>query len=184
MLRFYTLAAARMRLRLGFEPQFEVIKQLHLGLAEAVEALGQLTLDRREEALHHSVDAPICQDCCGGALGGLEVCCAQPVILDKGVVDLSSDESLQATDNVFLRQPLGGAAGDVINGRLVPGSGTIMLTVVAVTAATHATDDAPCAQNRLVVLARVGAALVGCRVSGRLRARSSGGTSANRTRAR
>ena len=66
------------------------------------------------------VDAPICQDWRGGALGGLEVCCAQPVILDKGVVDLSSDESLKATDNVFLRQPLGGAAGDVINGRLVP----------------------------------------------------------------
>ena len=66
----------------------EVIKQLHLGLAEAVEAIGQLTLDRREEALHHGV-------------------------------------------------------------------------IVAVTAATHATDDAPWAQNRLVVLARVGAALVG-----------------------
>ena len=47
------------------------------------------------------------------------MCGAQPVIIDEGVVDLSSDESLQATDNVFLRQPLGGA-GDVINGRLVP----------------------------------------------------------------
>ena len=66
------------------------------GLAEAVEAIGQLTLDRREEALHHGV-------------------------------------------------------------------------IVAVTAATHATDDAPCAQNRLVVLARVGAALVGSALPPRFR---------------
>ena len=70
--------------------------------------------------LDDRVDAPICQDCRGGTLGGIEVCCTQPVIIDEGVVDLSSNESLKATDNVFLRPPLGGAAGDVINGRLVP----------------------------------------------------------------
>ena len=84
------------------------------------DTIEQLAFERREKAFAQRIDAPICQDCRGGASGGLEVCCAQPVILDKGVVDLSSDESLQATDNVFLRQPLGGAAGDVINGRLVP----------------------------------------------------------------
>ena len=49
-----------------------------------------------------AVDAPICQDCRGGTLGGIEVCGAQPVIIDEGVVDLSSDESLQATDTVSL----------------------------------------------------------------------------------
>ena len=113
------LAERRVATSLVIE-HLDVIKQLHLRVAVAVEVLAELALDRREEAFRHGVDAPICQDCRGGALGGLEVCCAQPVILDKGVVDLSSDESLQATDNVFLRQPLGGAAGDVINGRLVP----------------------------------------------------------------
>ena len=51
--------------------------------------------------LDDRVDAPICQDCRGGTLGGIEVCCAQPVIIDERVVDLSSDESLKATDNVF-----------------------------------------------------------------------------------
>src|SRR6476660_5118011 len=33
----------------------DVIEQLHLRLAKAVEAIGGLTLDRRKEGFHHSV---------------------------------------------------------------------------------------------------------------------------------
>ena len=42
------------------------------------------------------------------------------VVVDQCVVDLASDEALQAADDVLLRQALGGASADVVDGRLVP----------------------------------------------------------------
>ena len=37
---------------------FDVVEQLHLGLAVAVEVLAEFALDRREEAFHHGIDGP------------------------------------------------------------------------------------------------------------------------------
>ena len=71
----------------------------------SVDDLGLVETDDR---LGPGVDAPICQDRRGGTLRSIDVCCTQPVIIDEGVVDFSSDESLKATDNVFLRQPNSG----------------------------------------------------------------------------
>src|SRR5258705_9194830 len=80
------LAERRMAAPLVIE-HLNVVEQLHLGLAEAVEAIGELALHGREEAFHHRV-------------------------------------------------------------------------VVAVPAPAHATHDAPSVEDGLVVLARIGAALV------------------------
>src|SRR6266571_3222297 len=41
----------------------DVIEQLHLGLAEAREAIGQLAFHRREEAFHDGVVGSLATDC-------------------------------------------------------------------------------------------------------------------------
>ena len=42
------------------------------------------------------------------------------VVFDQRVVDFPGNEAFQAADDVFLRQALGGASSDVVEGRLVP----------------------------------------------------------------
>ena len=67
--------------------------------ASTADDLGLVEPDHR---FGEGIDAPICQDCRGGTLGGIEVCCAQPVIIDEGVVELSSDESLKPGFPIWL----------------------------------------------------------------------------------
>ena len=98
--------------------RLDVVEELHLRFAEAGKPIRQLSLQRREEALHDGIDAPICQDCCGCSSGDLAARCAGAVVVDEGVVDFTRDESLQAADEVFLGQPLTGASDNVVEGRL------------------------------------------------------------------
>ncbi len=78
------------------------------GFVEPVGRLGQ------------SIDVPICQECRWGASGGEFEWGPGSVVGDESVVDLAGDEPFQAADDVFLGETLGGAAGDVVDGGLVP----------------------------------------------------------------
>ena len=96
---------------------FEIIEQLRLRFADAVEPIRELALHRGEEALHGRVDAPMCQECCSSS-GGHGV--ASPVIGEEPVVNLTRNEALQAADDVSFAETLSRTAGHVVNRGLMP----------------------------------------------------------------
>lgn len=93
--------------------------ELAAGAPGAVE-LDEFGFEGAFEGFGRGVDAPICQECRGGVSGGLGEGGPRPVVVDERVVDLACDKALQTADDVLLREALRAAAGDVIDGRLVP----------------------------------------------------------------
>jgi hypothetical protein len=94
-----------------FDPFEDRLGQFCPGLSAA--AVEEFELEGPEEAFGHGVDAPVCQE--GSSGGFLSVA----VVGDDPLVDLSSNESFKAADDVSFGEPFGGAAGDVVDGGLV-----------------------------------------------------------------
>ena len=66
--------------------------------------------------LSDGIDAPICHDTCSGGLGAV---LAHVEVCHHALVEFTSKEAFEASNDLALGPAIGGAACDVVDGRLV-----------------------------------------------------------------